>query len=130
MASLADLAPEVPFFVAVPAASGDGNVYLEGEIDLLGFDASHAHATVVDYKTGGHADEAVDDLRCKHVLQAACYAYAIMLQGVESVEAVFVRVERPRAEDADEPQCVRYRFQKAEIPVLAKAIAEIYSISK
>ena len=127
MASLADMAPEVPFFVAVPAATGDGNVFLEGEIDLLGFDAAHAHATVVDYKTGGHDDESEDDLKRKHVLQAACYAYAVMLQGAESVDAVFVRVEQPRADDASQPQCVRYRFQKADIPVLGKAIAEVYA---
>ncbi|MBR3182402.1 MAG: UvrD-helicase domain-containing protein [Eggerthellaceae bacterium] len=127
MAGFEDVSPEVPFFVAVPAASGDGNVYLEGEIDLLAFDAAHAHATVVDYKTGGHDDETADDLRRKHVLQAACYAYAVMLQGAEEVEAVFVRVERSCADDANEPQCVRYQFQKADIPALAKAIAEVYA---
>ena len=127
MAGFEDVSPEVPFLVAVPAASGDGNVYLEGEIDLLAFDAAHAHATVVDYKTGGHDDETADDLRRKHVLQAACYAYAVMLQGAEEVEAVFVRVERSCADDANEPQCVRYQFQKADIPALAKAIAEVYA---
>ena len=128
MATLSDLAPEVPFFVAVPG--GEENAYLEGEIDLLGFDDTRAHATVVDYKTGGHDNETSDDLRRKHVLQAACYAYAIMLQGVETVEAIFVRVERPRADDPAQPQCVRYRFQQADIPNLASIISQVYKLTK
>ena len=126
MAGLAHLAAEVPFFVKVPMGGDSNGAYLEGEIDLLGFDESHARATVVDYKTGGHDDETADDLRCKHVLQASCYAYAIMLQGVQDVEAVFVRVERPRADDPAQPQCVRYRFSQEDIPVLAQVIAEAY----
>ena len=129
MAGLADVAPEVPFFVAVPAASGTGNVYLEGEIDLLGFDEAHDRATVVDYKTGGHDDETPDDLKRKHVLQAACYAYAIMLQGAHAVDAVFVRVERPCADDQDEPQCVRYSFTEDDLPALARAIAEVHALA-
>ena len=126
MASLYGLAPEVPFFVAVPNAAG-GHDYLEGEIDLLGFDEGRAHATVVDYKTGGRDDEIAADLRCKHVLQASCYAYAVMLQGVAEVDAVFVRVERPRDDDSNQPQCVRYRFVKDDIPQLARVIAEAYA---
>lgn len=125
MAGLATLAPEVPFFVKVPLPGG-ADAYLEGEIDLLGFDDSHAHATVVDYKTGGRADETAEDLRRKHVLQAACYAYAIMLQGTRAVDAIFVRVERPRADDPAQPQCVRYRFEQTDMPTLAQAIVEAY----
>ncbi len=128
MASLSDLAPEVPFFVKVPLPGEAEDAYLEGEIDLLGFDDSHERATVVDYKTGGRCDEGIGDLRRKHVLQASCYAYAIMLQGVREVDAIFVRVERPCASDASQPQCVRYHFTAADIPALAQAIARIYLI--
>ena len=113
----------MPFFVGVPNPSGE-EAYLEGEIDLLALDGTRA--VVVDYKTGGRADELLDDLRRKHVLQAACYAYAIMRQGVQEVEAIFVRVERPRASD-DQPQCVQYRFSAADLPLLETAIAGVYT---
>ena len=119
MAGYADLSAEVPFFVSV------GDQYLEGEIDLLGFDDARTHAYVVDYKTGGSADESPDDLRCKHVLQAACYAYAILLQGTAEVDATFVRVERPRADAETEPQCVRYHFTAADLPALRQAITTV-----
>ena len=85
------------------------------------------HASVVDYKTGGSDGEAADDLKRKHVLQAACYAYAILLQGAETVEAVFARVERACDGDVAQPQCVRYRFGTADLPVLREAIAEVYA---
>ena len=123
--SLPQLGAEVPFFVALAGPDG-GNVYLEGEIDLIGFDGE-GRAYVVDYKTGGWAGEGEDDLKRKHVLQAACYAYATMLQGTQAVEAVFVRVERPRAGDARQPQCVRYRFTSTDLPALEKAIATCYN---
>ena len=129
MAALSDLASEVPFFVKVPLSSGE-DVYLEGEIDLLGFDEAREHATVVDYKTGGRDDETEDDLRRKHVLQAACYAYAIMLQGISEVDAIFVRVERPCAEDPAQPQGVRYHFEQSDTPALAQAIAEAYAAAR
>ena len=124
MAGFDDLRAEAPFFVSIPS-DGAKPVFLEGEIDLLALDGTCA--VVVDYKTGGHAGETPDELRRKHVLQAACYAYAIMLQGVAEVEAVFVRVERQREDDHAEPQCVRYRFESADAPLLVEAIAEVYS---
>ena len=125
MAAFADLRAEVPFLV--PLALPDGaNVFLEGEIDLLAFDETGTKAQVVDYKTGGHADEDAPALARKHVLQASCYAFALLLQGVHEVEASFVRVERPRADDSAQPQCVRYRFTAADVPVLAEAIARAY----
>ena len=126
MRSLPQLDAEVPFFVALDGPRGE-SVYLEGEIDLIGFDEGRSCAHVVDYKTGGRADEGESDLKRKHVLQAACYAYATMLQGVPEVDAVFVRVERPRAGDPGQPQCVRYRFTSADLPVLEKAIATCYN---
>ncbi|MBQ9003444.1 MAG: UvrD-helicase domain-containing protein [Eggerthellaceae bacterium] len=119
MAELPELSAEVPFFISV------ADLFLEGEIDLLGFDEAREHAYVVDYKTGGSPDESSEDLRCKHVLQAACYAYAIMLQGISQVDATFVRVERPRAGAESEPQCVRYRFEAKDLPQLERAISEI-----
>jgi ATP-dependent exoDNAse (exonuclease V) beta subunit len=121
MSSLAHLAAEVPFFVAVDGA------FLEGEIDLLGFDEGRTHAYVVDYKTGGSDDETASELECKHVLQASCYAYAILLQGIEQVDATFVRVERCSNDTPNEPQCVRYRFNAHDIDALAQAIAQAYA---
>ena len=124
MGALPDLHAEVPFFVRVPA---DCEAYLEGEIDLLGFDESRTCAYVVDYKTGGKAYETEEDLRVKHVLQASCYAYAIMLQGVPTVETAFVRVERSSSNAPDQPQCVRYRFTHEDVPDLASRIASVYA---
>lgn len=97
---------EVPFFVGIPLAEGER--FLEGEIDLLATDGAcgtrqdpAGAALVVDYKTGGWPGEAACDVREKHRLQATCYAYAVLLQGFASVEAVFVRVEREGAPDRD-----------------------------
>jgi ATP-dependent exoDNAse (exonuclease V) beta subunit len=127
MQDLDDLRAEVPFFLRVPVDGKDEPVFLEGEIDLLGLSDEGAHAIVVDYKTGGRDDEGPDELAEKHVLQAACYAYAVMSQGVKSVEAVFVRVERPRADGSGQPQCVRYRFESGDIAELEQAIADAYA---
>ena len=140
MAAFNDLRAEAPFFVAVPAespgldagtstfgrAEEPDEAFLEGEIDLIGLSDDGRSAIVVDYKTGGSDWESSDTLVRKHVLQAACYAYAVMLQGVEKVEAVFVRVERPRGGDASQPQCVRYRFAAEDLPTLESAIARAY----
>ena len=123
MASFVDLRAEVPFFLAVPTGDGGQAAYLEGEIDLLALDGNRA--VVVDYKTGGRADESEEVLQLKHVMQASCYAYAIMRQGVCEVDAIFVRVERPRPDG--QPQCVRYRFEEADLPQLEAAIAQVYS---
>lgn len=142
MAAWADLRAEVPFFIAldVPreapdlptaghAAPSASTAYLEGEIDLLALSEDGASARVVDYKTGGRADEADADLRHKHVLQASCYALALLRQGVRQVEASFVRVERPRAEAPVQPQCVRYAFCADDAPVLEQAIVRAYLLA-
>lgn len=109
---------EVPFFVRV------GDAFMEGEIDLLCSDApegSAEQALVVDYKTGGSDDETEVELREKHLLQAQCYAYALLVQGYRSVELRFVRVER---EDASgEPQTMLYCFTHADTENLASAIS-------
>lgn len=128
MAQFDDLRAEVPFFVKVPSAGQlDAESFMEGEIDLLGLDDDGGRAVVVDYKTGGHDDETADALAEKHVLQAACYAYAIMLQGVLSVDAVFVRVERARDDDPSQPQCVRYHFEAQDLPALEAVIVEAHA---
>ena len=135
------LEPEVPFFIplVLDAAAGEGvagqaaparTVFLEGEIDLLAMSADGTRARVVDYKTGGNPAEAGQALREKHVLQASCYAYSLLLQGVQEVEASFVRVERGRADDAGQPQCVRYRFTAADVPDLRQAIAHAYLLAR
>ncbi|MBQ3328375.1 MAG: UvrD-helicase domain-containing protein [Eggerthellaceae bacterium] len=129
MAAFTDLSAEVPFFVSVSQEGAPDRAYLEGEIDLLALSDDGSRAVVVDYKTGGRDDESVDDLRVKHVLQASCYAYAIMLQGVEEVEAIFTRVERSRADDPAQPQCVRYRFTSEDLLELEQAIASVYTRS-
>ena len=126
MAAFDDLRAEVPFFVAVPGAGAE-EAFLEGEIDLLALDGDRA--VVVDYKTGGRADETDEVLSRKHVLQASCYAYAIMCQGVREVEAVFVRVECPRA-GGSQPQCVRYRFHSDDLPAIERVIANVYRQSR
>ena len=122
-----DLRAEVSFFLQLPVEGSENPAFLEGEIDLFGLSDDGRRAMVVDYKTGGRADETEGELAEKHVLQAACYALAIMKQGIGSVEAVFVRVERPRADAFDQPQCVRYRFESEDIAELAQAITATYA---
>ena len=55
-------------------------------------------ALVVDYKTGGSPAETAEQLHEKHLLQATCYAYAVLMEGYAQVECVFVRVEQDRAD--------------------------------
>ena len=96
---------------------------LEGEIDLLCTDDA-ARAFVVDYKTGGNDAETDEQLHEKHLLQAQCYAYAVLNQGFESVEFAFVRVERDDPSGGDTLQAVPYRFEQSELPLLAAVIAD------
>lgn len=109
---------EVPFGVEI------GGALMEGEIDLLctdGPDLGGARALVVDYKTGGSDDELPETLRGKHLLQAQCYAYALLSQGCAEVELRFARVEHA---DADDVQTVRYRFAAADRDGLAASIMQ------
>ena len=123
------LAAEVPFFLAIDLGQDAPPAFLEGEIDLLAVDDAAMRARVVDYKTGGRADEEDGALRQKHVLQACCYAFSLLRQGIQEVEASFVRVERPRADDASQPQCVHYRFVADDAPALECAIAQAYRLA-
>lgn len=115
---------EVPFCVAVAGAG-----CLEGEIDLLCTDDA-ARAFVVDYKTGGNDAETDEQLHEKHLLQAQCYAYAVLNQGFESVEFAFVRVERDDPSGGDTLQAVPYRFEQSDIAMLGEVIAERYRASQ
>ena len=156
VAAASSLSAEVPFMLdmgdgAVDAGVGDavaagmpasttlpGKAFLEGEIDLLATsDAPGTLASpvgcalVVDYKTGGDASESAKWLHEKHLLQATCYAYAVLLQGYDQVECDFVRVEQVanggasaanEPASANEPQVVSYTFAAADLPDIKRAI--------
>ncbi|MDD7369206.1 MAG: UvrD-helicase domain-containing protein [Berryella intestinalis] len=121
---------EVPFACPLDLADGSRAI-LEGAIDLLAEDAASGRALIVDYKTGGRADEAPDALSRKHALQALCYAFVVLGQGYSEVEAVFVRVEQPREGAPDAPQCVRYRFTRddaADLEGVVRGLIEQTSV--
>lgn len=110
---------EVPFSVAM------GDVLMEGEMDLVCTDGpacDGASAFVVDYKTGGSDDESPAALHDKHLLQAQCYAYALLAHGCAEVELCFVRVEHE--DETGALQTVRYRFAAPERDELAAYILE------
>ncbi|NBI32884.1 PD-(D/E)XK nuclease family protein, partial [Enterorhabdus sp. P55] len=119
----AHMAPELPFSVSL------GDAALWGAMDLVATDGPWAapagEALIVDYKTGGSPDEAPADLRAKHALQAACYAYAALAVGYEAVELVFVRVEQASPSDPAEPQQLSYRYAAADLPVLEEALLRL-----
>lgn len=115
---------EVPFMVCLE--SSEGPVFLEGEIDAVSF-AEDGSAFLVDYKTGGSAFEPEAHLREKHMLQAQCYALALIEQGCPSVDASFVRVEQDDPCCPGQPQTVRYRFSCDEAPQLKRAILQAYA---
>lgn len=125
------VSPEAPFLVRVGGPCDAA--YLEGEIDLLGCVAPAGtreqpagSALVVDYKTGGSPAETAEQLHEKHLLQATCYAYAVLLEGYAQVECVFVRVEQDRADAPGQPQTVSYRFDAADADEMGRALARAY----
>lgn len=123
----ADVRAELPFFIELDFVEGGSPVFLEGAIDLFACDADgKGTAHIVDYKTGGSAEERQEDLLRKHELQAICYAYAALSRGFDAVHATFVRVEQPDSDDAAQPQCVRYRFDVSDVPTLEKRISCAY----
>lgn len=103
---------EVPFYSRGMEELGDRfGAYAEGAIDLLCTDPSDSgHALVIDYKTGGHADETPEQLREKHALQARVYADVLHKQGYGHVTLKFVRVEQPDPTDPTQPQVVTYNL--------------------
>ena len=126
----ARLRAEVPFMLRMGEEASEG--YLEGEIDLLAetdepgvLGAPAGSALVIDYKTGGSADEAAEQLREKHLLQATCYAAAVLSQGYDQVECVFVRVEQASEVDAAQPQQLSYRFAARDFAEIMSAVADV-----
>ena len=131
-------AAEVPFFLQVRGpedeaaadAAGEEAPCMEGEIDLLCSDPAASRALVIDYKTGGSPDETPEQLHEKHLLQARCYAYAVLSQGAGEVEARFVRVEREDPARPGQPQVVGYSFTADELDDLGGLILEQYRASQ
>ena len=131
VATCEDVRAEVPFFLQVGSAAAPA--FLEGEVDLLArvaapgvLTAPAGTALVVDYKTGGTAGESAEALHNKHLLQATCYALAVLQQGYSQVECVFVRVEQARAGNETQPQTVSYRFDAADAPAMRTAVVQAY----
>ena len=120
---------EVPFMLKI--SSGERPLYLEGEIDGLAVsEADKDHAFFIDYKTGGSDEETPEQLHEKHLLQAQCYALALMRQGFETVEAHFIRVERTSKSDPTQPQVVPYCFMAEERAALEAAVLSAYEARK
>lgn len=125
---------EVPFMVTF---GPEKNIYLEGEIDALACDfplediaqqpSDKKIAYLLDYKTGGMATETASVLFEKHLMQAQCYAYALLKQGFRKVEARFVRVEQPDALNPDEPQIQYYEFEENQLGYLETSLYQAYS---
>ena len=121
------LRAEVPFFVRM--GHGADAPFMEGEIDLLADGGDGRTALVVDYKTGGSPGETPAQLHEKHRLQALCYAYALLMQGYESAEFAFVRVEQPDDTKEGQPQQVNYTFSAADLPTIEGEILARYASS-
>ena len=127
VATFSRLRAEVPFFVRV--GRGASAPFMEGEIDLLADGKDGRTALVVDYKTGGSPGESPAQLHEKHRLQALCYAYALLMQGYESTEFAFVRVEQPDDTKEGQPQQVNYTFTAADLPAIEGEILARYASS-
>lgn len=93
---------------------------LEGFIDALCLSDDGRSALVIDYKTGtsGEGEELVN----RYLLQASCYAYAVLVSGADEVELVFVRPEVGMQE-------VRYSFTSQHKDALAQAILEGHGLA-
>ena len=117
---------EVPFMVCLGAAGNP--VYLEGEIDAVSF-AEDGSAYLVDYKTGGSAEESAAHVFGKHLLQAQCYALALMAKGAPKVTATFVRVEQGSVVDPQQPQTVEYSFTGQDRELLEQVVLSAYAQS-
>ena len=103
---------EVPFYaLGMDGLAERFGAYAEGAIDLLCTDPAHPErALLIDYKTGGSADETPERLTQKHRLQAEVYADVLHKAGYEQVTLKFVRVEVPDLVDPAQPQVVEYRL--------------------
>jgi len=69
-------------------------------------------------------------LHKKHLLQASCYAYAVLSQGYRKVELQFVRVEQDDpgsgGKKGAEPQAIVYSFEKDDLFDLKEFILKAY----
>lgn len=103
---------EVPFYtLGMDGLAERFGPYAEGAIDLLCTDPDRpGHALLIDYKTGGSADETPGRLHEKHRLQAEVYADVLHKAGYERVTLKFVRVEVPDLVDPAQPQVVTYEL--------------------
>ena len=117
-----NIAAELPFTVAVH--KGNQELKLEGSIDALAFDGESGRALLVDYKTGGSSQESYEQCRRKHLLQAQCYAYALLDAGFTRIDACFVRVEQASEQNPGQAQTLRYGFTAEDRESLAQAIIE------
>ena len=100
MAAHGHLVAEAPFHVPV----GEG-LLLNGFIDLLAYDEMGAgEAFVVDYKTGRSYDTDAKR-RGAYQVQAECYAYALLLQGFDSVRLDFVFVDQLEGDEGYPAVC-------------------------
>ncbi len=118
------ISAEVPFMLDVKVDGSDGFI-LEGEIDGLGI-IDDESCVFIDHKTGGSSDETYEEIREKHLLQAQCYALALLESGFRSVEAHFIRVEQHDRENPNEPQMMKYSFRIDDMDALHDAIASAY----
>lgn len=128
VASYSKLSAEVPFCIKVlDDINAAEPFYLEGEIDLLcvsdSEDVASEKALVIDYKTGGHPGEGLDQLLDKHRLQAECYAFALLSRGYAEVELCFVRVEQENADG--QPQVVSYVFKQENREQLVRKLTSL-----
>ena len=101
------LRAEVPFFSQGMDAFG---TYAEGAIDLLCTNTGSSSCLVIDYKTGGCADETAQQLQAKHHLQAQVYTDVLHKAGFTDVTCKFVRVEVEDPEHPGQPQVVEYHL--------------------
>ena len=111
MQTHAHVVPEQPFWVRLhdgDEAAGRAPLVLQGFIDLLAYDEpGRGLASVIDYKTGTHLKDDAER-RGAYGLQAACYAYALLLQGFDEVVLDFVFVDQPDPADPGRPGVVRF----------------------
>ena len=124
---------EVPFMIAFGT---DKVQFLEGEIDGLACSFPYEEvlnqpeearcAFLIDYKTGGSPVESSQEIYQKHLLQAQCYAYALLSQGFRSVRACFVRVEQEDTLNPHEPQIQEYNFDQSHLQYLESTIYQRY----
>ncbi|MDR0308900.1 MAG: PD-(D/E)XK nuclease family protein, partial [Coriobacteriales bacterium] len=106
--------PEAAFNVSL------GPLVLEGQIDLLCLGGQQGQALVIDYKTGGLPTETPEELYDKHLLQAQCYAYALLNSGYTKIDLSFVRVEQTG--QSGEIQTVNYSMSTEDLEYLEKTI--------